>query len=151
LEDGIGIKQGLFEVKDWIKKRKYPLWVVKYSIDNEYIKDVIDRLTIFVNTHDKDIKLEHKKEFVSIISNNSLEMDLKLVLDEDKFEEYFEKFLDSFGLDIVDKKDEVYDYIKRNIRANQDSDIAGWSEDKVKTLVYEWHTNKVNLKKRKNQ
>lgn len=147
LEDGIGIKQGLFEVKDWIKERKYPLWVVKYSIDNEYIKDVIDRLTIFVNTHDEDIKLEHKKEFVSIISNNSLEMDLKLVLDEDKFEEYFEKFLDSFGLDIVDKKDEVYDYIKRNIRANQDSDIAGWSEDKVKTLVYEWHTNRSKPKK----
>lgn len=149
LEDGIGIKQGLFEAKDWIKRRKYPLWVVKYSVDNEYIKDIIDRLTIFVNTHDEDIKLEDKKEFVSIISNNSLEMDLKLVLVEDKFEGYFEKFLDSFGLGIVDKKDEVYDYIKRNIRANQDSDISGWSEDKAKTLVYEWHTKRSKPKKEK--
>ena len=144
LEDGIGIKQGLFEIKDWIKKRKYPLWVVKYSINNEYIKDIVDRLSVFVNTHDEDIKLEDKKEFVSIIEKNSLIMDLKLVLDKDRFESYFDKFLESFNLDLVSKKEEVYDYIKRNIRANHDSDIAGWNEEKVKNLVYEWRDMKIS-------
>jgi len=147
LEDGIGIKQGLFEVKEWIKKRKYPLWIVKYSIDNEYIKDIIDRLTIFINAHDEDIKIDDKKEFVTLIEKNSLIMDLKIALDKDRFEDYFEKFLNSFGLDIVDKKNEIYNYIRRNIRANQDSDIAGWSEDKVKNLIYEWHTKVNRLEK----
>ena len=149
LEDGIGIKQGLFEVKDWIKERKYPLWVAKYSVENERLKDVIDRLGIFVNSHDDDIKIDDKKEFVSLVENNSLIIDLKIVLDKDRFEGYFEKFLESFELNIIDKKDEIYDYIKRNIRANQDSDIAGWSEYRVKTLVYEWHTkaNKPTIQK----
>ena len=141
LEDGIGIKQGLFKVKDWIKERKYPLWVVKYGIENENIKNIIDKLTIFVNAHDEDIKLDDRKEFVAIIEKNSLMMDLKLALDKDKFELYFEKFLKSFNnLDLLSKKEEIYEYIKSNIRANQDSDIPGWNEDKVKTLVYEWHT-----------
>jgi hypothetical protein len=140
LEDGIGIKQGLFEVKEWIKKRKYPLWVIKYSINNEYIKNIIDRLSVFVNAHDEDIKLGDIKEFVTIVSKNSLEMDLKLALDKDKFETYFDNFLNSFNLNLVSKKDEIYEYIKSNIRANEDSDIAGWNEDRVKTLIYEWHT-----------
>jgi len=140
LEDGIGIKQGLFEIKEWITNRNYPLWVVKYDTNNDFIKDAVDKLTFFVNAHDEDIKLEDKKSFVNTIINNSLEMDLKLALDKDKFEKYFDKFLDSFGLDLVSKKEEIYEYIKSNIRANQDSDIAGWNEDKVKNLIYEWHT-----------
>lgn len=142
LEDGIGIKQGLFEIKDWIKRRKYPLWVIKYSISNKDIQDVIDRLSVFVNAHDEDIKLDDKKEFVAIVSKNSLEMDLKIYFNKDKFENYFDKFLDSFDLDLLSKRDEIYTYIKSNIRANQDSDIAGWNEDRVKTLVYEWHNKK---------
>jgi len=89
-------------------------------------------LTFFVNAHDEDIKLEDKKSFVNTIINNSLEMDLKLALDKDKFEKYFDKFLDSFGLDLVSKKEEIYEYIKSNIRANQDSDIAGWNQSKPK-------------------
>ncbi len=140
LKEGIGIKQGLFEIKEWITKRKYPLWIIKYDTNNDLIKDVIDRLSFFVNAHDEDIKLEDKKEFVSTVTNNNLIMDLKIVLDKDKFENYFDKFLDSFGLDLVSKKEEIYEYIKSNIRANQDSDIAGWNEDRVKTLIYEWRT-----------
>jgi len=140
LEDGIGTKQGLFGAKEWIKKRKYPLWVVKYGVNNQYIKDIVDKLSIFINAHDEDIKLDDIKEFVAIVSKNSLEMDLKLALNKDKFEDYFDKFLDSLNLDLIPKKEEIYEYIKSNIRANQDSDIAGWSEDKVKTLIYEWHT-----------
>jgi len=151
LEDGIGIKQGLFEIKDWIKKRKYPLWVIKYNIDNEVIKDVIDRLSLFVNAHDEDIKLDDKKEFVTIISKNSLEMDLKIYFNKDKFENYFDEFLGSFDLDLLSKKDEIYSYIKSNIRANQDSDIAGWNEDRVKTLVYEWHAEQTKKDNPKHQ
>jgi len=151
LEDGVGIKQGLFDVKKWIKNRKYPLWIVKYSVDNETIKDSIDRLNLFVNTHDEDIQSDDKKEFVTIINKNALEMDLKILFDKDKFENYFDKFLDSFGLDLPSKKDEIYAYIKSNIRANKDSDIAGWNEDKVKTLVYEWHTEELRKENSKHQ
>lgn len=140
LEDGIGIKQGLFEAKEWIKKRKYPLWVIKYGVDNKYINDIVDKLSRFINAHDEDIKLDDIKEFVTIVSKNSLEMDLKLALNKDKFENYFDKFLKSLYLNPIPEKEKIYEYIKSNIRANQDSDIAGWNEDKVKTLIYEWHT-----------
>lgn len=162
LEDGIGIKQGLFEIKDWIQARKYPLWVTKYSTNNEYVKKAIDKLNFFVNAHDEDISMEDKKEFVDLVEKSFLIMDLELLLDKDRFEEYFEKFLDSLdsldSLDLVGKKDEIYDYVKHNIRANQDSDIAGWDEDNVQKLIYKWSVeavkdreNQEKLSKNKNQ
>ena len=104
---------------------------------------VIDKLTKLINAHDDDIKLDDIKEIVNIINTNSLVMDLKLLLVKNNFEMYFDKFIKSLNLNISQNEySEIYEYIKSNIRANTDSDIAGWNEDKVGMLILQWHNIK---------
>ncbi len=148
LEDGLGIIQYTFKIKEWLNRAKYPLWVVKYGTENEYILDIIDRLTTLINAHDDDIKLNDIKKIVSIIDSNNLLFDLKLLLVKESFKNYFDKFIKSLNLNISPNEyDEMYNYIKTNIRANIDSDIAGWNEDKVGMLILQWHNKKLQPKK----
>lgn len=143
LEDGLGIIQYTFKIKEWLNQANYPLWVIKYETNNQSIIKVIDKLTVLINSHDDDIKLDDIKEIVSIINNNSLSIDLKLLLEKSKFEIYFDKFIQSLNLNIAQTEySEIYEYVKSNIRANTDSDIAGWNEDKVVRLILEWHNRK---------
>lgn len=140
LEEGLGMIQSTFEIKKWINAANYPLWVVKYATENENIKNIIDKLIVVVNAHDEDIRLDDIKEIVQLINNNALSTDLKLILRKDMFASYFDKFVRSLNLNITtDTYDEIYNYIKSNIRANMDSDIAGWNEDKVGMLILQWH------------
>ncbi|MFW5890713.1 MAG: hypothetical protein ACOCUI_00675, partial [bacterium] len=144
LEEGLGVAQYTFKIKDWISNAKYPLWVVKYSINtNKNINDFIDKLTVLVNAHDEDIQFNDIKNLVEIVENNVLLQDIKILLQKNKFAEYFDLFIESLNLNI-DKSyyDELYDFIKSRIRANQDSDISGWDENTVFRLVYEWEKEK---------
>lgn len=144
LEEGLGIAQYTFKIKDWISSAKYPLWVVKYSINtNKNINDFIDKLTILVNAHDEDIQFNDIKNLVEIVENNVLLQDIKILLQKNRFSEYFDLFIKSLNLNI-DKSyyDELYDFIKSRIRANQDSDISGWDENTVFRLIYEWEKEK---------
>jgi len=105
---------------------------------------VLDKLTVLVNAHGDDIKLNDIKEIVNLIDSNSLLIDLKLLLKKDNFAVYFNKFLKSLKLNIqVNEYIEIYEYIKTKIRANTDSDIAGWNQDRVGMLVLEWHRDKL--------
>jgi len=143
LEDGLGIIQYTFKIKEWLNQANYPLWTIKYETSNQNIINVIDKLTKLINAHDDDIKLDDIKEIVNIINTNSLIMDLKLLLVKNNFEVYFDKFIKSLNLDISQNEySEIYEYIKSNIRANTDSDIAGWNEDKVGMLILQWHNIK---------
>lgn len=140
LEDGLGIAQYTFKIKDWISSVKYPLWIVKYSINtNKNINEFIDKLTILVNAHDEDIQFNDIKNLVEIVQNNVLLQDIKILLQKNKFSEYFDLFIKSLNLNI-DKSyyNEIYDFIKSRIRANKDSDIAGWDENTVIRLILEW-------------
>ena len=143
LEDGLGIIQYTFKIKEWLNQANYPLWTIKYETSNQYIINVIDKLTTLINAHDDDIKLDDIKEIVNTINNNSLLIDLKLLLVKNRFEIYFDKFIKSLNLNIQQSEySEIYEYIKSNIRANTDSDIAGWSEDRVGMLILQWHNIK---------
>ena len=140
LEDGLGLIQYTFKIKEWLNQAKYPLWTIKYENKNQNIIDVINKLTIIINAHDDDIKLDDIKEIVTLINQNSLSMDLKILLVKNRFESYFDKFIQSLNLNIErDLYNDIYEYIKANIRANIDSDIAGWNEDRVRSLILEWH------------
>ncbi len=144
LEDGLGVVQYTFKIKEWLNQAKYPLWVAKYATDNQDIKSVIDMLTVLINAHGDDIKLTDIKEIVNLINSNSLLIDLKLLLKKERFAVYFNKFLKSLKLSIqINEYIEIYEYIKTKIRANTDSDIAGWGEDRVGMLVLEWHRDKL--------
>ncbi len=145
LEDGLGIIQYTFKIKEWLNQANYPLWMIKYETNNQYITKVIDKLTTLINAHDDDIKLDDIKEIVNTINNNSLSMDLKLLLAKNRFEIYFDKFIKSLNLNIQQSEyDEIYEHIKSNIRANTDSDTAGWSEDRVGMLILQWYNKKQN-------
>jgi hypothetical protein len=144
LEIGLGIAQYTFKIKNWVSGAKYPLWVVKYSINaNKNINEFIDKLTILVNAHDEDIQFNDIKSLVEIVENNVLLQDIKILLQKNKFSEYFDLFIKSLNLNIDNSYyDELYDFIKSRIRANQDSDISGWDENTVFRLVYEWEKEK---------
>jgi hypothetical protein len=144
LEDGLGLIQYTFKIKEWLTQAKYPLWTIKYETTNQNIITVIDKLTTLINAHDDDIKLDDIKDIVSIINTNSLFIDLKLLLIKKNFSMYFDKFIKSLNLKISPSEyEEIYNYIKANIRANIDSDIAGWNEDKVVRLILEWHNKQL--------
>ena len=147
LEDGLCVAQYTFKMKDWINKSKYPLWMVKYETTDDNIKEVIDKLIDLINAHDEDIKLDDIKEIVNLIEKNSLLIDLQLLLVQNRFENYFDKFIQSLHLNIQKENYfKVYEYIKSGMRANIDSDIPGWSEDKAVSLVLQWHNEQLQEK-----
>lgn len=145
LEEGLGVAQYTFKIKEWISGAKYPLWTAKYSMNtNKNIDDFIDKLTILVNAHDEDIKFNDIKYLVEIIENNTLLQDVKLLLQKNRFSEYFDLFIKSLNLNIEKLNyDELYDFIKSRIRANKDSDIAGWDENSVIRFILEWKNNTI--------
>lgn len=140
LEDGLGVQQYTFKIKDWIGCAKYPIWIAKHSINsNELVNNFLDKLNLIVNSSDEDISFKQKKDIVDLVEKNVLLSDIKLLFQKNKFFEYFDLFIKSLKLNIEAKDyDEIYNYIKSKIRANQDSDIAGWDENTVIRLILEW-------------
>jgi arsenate reductase-like glutaredoxin family protein len=141
LEDGLGLNQSTFKIRDWISDVGYPLWITKYSpLRNEQIDEIVEKLTFFVNAHDDEITHKETKYLLNLLEKNSIIFEVKKIFKKELFESYFEKFLNSMPFEVEKNSFQaLYNYIKSNIRANRDSDIAGWNEDRVKSLIMEWY------------
>lgn len=137
-----GIQQLRWKVKEKIKSIGFPLWSVKFTIDNndQYgLKPLIDEISnLIFSLNDTEIDLELTNKI--LIEVKKKRIDLITVFNSANFEKGFLAFVSNIE-EVKIEQSELGEVIKY-IRKNQPEEL-NWKEGEVREKVKDWRLKQV--------
>ena len=143
LEDVKSLNDARWKIREWVKKRGFPIYVFKFAENiNENMKNAIDTIFNIIQSTDSELTYEKIKEYLKTIEN--VRYELFILIDRENPKDLFIKWLKSIeGVKISSEEIEgVIEYIKRNMQ----EEVASWIEDKVREKVKDWDREKLRKK-----
>ena len=128
-----------WEIRNWIKKVGYPIWIFKYSkSSNEKTKKALESIFQIIKSVEKD--LTEEKIVKHLDSIELAKYDLKLLFENDP-ELLFGKWLESIkNIDITTEEyNEVFTYLHENMQ----EEVASWTEGKTRESLKDWEISKL--------
>lgn len=119
---------------EYAKKKKYPLWSLKYTEAKSEISDLIDKI---IKICDPKGLEQHQMihEAVKLFANT--ELDLASILTDSKiFEKGFQNYANIKNNQILNESDfaSLYEYLCKNLQG----EIGQWGEQEVEMLLLRW-------------
>ena len=132
--DNRSIKKVQWELRKWIKNKKAPLWLFKYSdmkINEGKLSKTIDSLSSFLRP-DTDISEQIIQDCYNELS--STKMDFKLLTKKDT-DSLFSNFVNNLEININEEDiPSIIDYAVKNMQ----EEVHDWDENKLTSTIYRW-------------
>lgn len=124
-----------WNLRDWIKNNKTPLWLLKYSYINEKnqsLSESIDSLFEFLKPNDGNLPeyiIQNCYEKINPVKN-----DLKWSAKETS-DVLFRRFIDELDEEL---NSDAIEEVKNHIDSKMQEEVYDWDENKVESEVYKW-------------
>lgn len=128
-----------WNLREWIKNNRAPLWLFKYSnhVDkNPAVSSSIDALFDFLKPKDNNLPDSLIQDCYTRVKVNR--SDLKWCFEENA-DDLFNKFLLTIDIDLSSKD---MDEINQNLIPSMPEEPYDWKEDSIRVKVLEWINNK---------
>ncbi|MFO7881760.1 MAG: hypothetical protein R6U52_04390 [Kosmotogaceae bacterium] len=134
-----GLNDIKWKIREYVREISYPIWVYKEFVDDEQIKNCINKIHNFIKSSDHEINEEKISNLLECIESYYLELITQLG-EKNKGKEGFLKWIEKKELvDEVDlENDEIFDSIKNFIEGLLQEEVPFWEETKVENAILRW-------------
>ena len=142
LEDNIqSLNSVRWEIRTWVKKEKFPIWVFKCAGVNEKTEKALDGLFNLIHSIDTELTPEVKSDYLDIIG--SADYDLKVLIDNEDPKNLFEKWL--MNIKNIEISSEDFEDIIKYTWTNMPEEVDMWTESDTIVKVQEWKLEKFRV------
>lgn len=139
------LKKACWGVREWIKNSGYPLWALKYVVENDadnVISTCIDTLVLLSRNSEREFSEDILRKYVEILSLKK--DDLSVMITQQNLQAGFKKWvMQKLGTDFTDSE---FEEIIVHLRSHMQEEVGLWTEEKVEVALKNWKTD-ANRKK----